>query len=221
MLNEIMKPVFLLEVIQMTEVPFLTQKSWLCTQRRHGGQGAMPSSLKKYLFVALLLTFSIPVSAQVAFTIQPVNVRAGPDRGFPLVTWLPGGVTVQVMGCLSGWRWCDVIFGRNRGWVFARYLAFSFQNQRVPIITGGPRSGFPIVTFSIGPYWSAHYRGRPWYSRQSQWSNWRPPPPRPPSRPPSRPPAPRPPPAPSRPPSQRPPSGRPPGPGGRPPGKAG
>jgi len=111
----------------------------------------MPSSLKNYLLVALLLTFFIPVSAQVAFTIQPVNVRAGPDRGFPLVTWLPGGVTVQVMGCLSGWRWCDVIFGRNRGWVFARYLAFSFQNQRMPIITGGPRRDFRSCRLASDP----------------------------------------------------------------------
>lgn len=168
----------------------------------------MPKSIRQYLFAALLLTFSVPAVAQMAFTIQPVNMRAGPDRGFPLVGWLPGGVTVRVLGCISGWRWCDVSSGRNRGWVFARYLSFTFQNQPMPIIVGGSRSGFPIVTFNIGPYWSAHYRGRPWYSQQSQWSNWGPPPPRPPSRPPSRPPTSRPPP---------PPSQRPPGSGGRPP----
>jgi len=179
----------------------------------------MPSSLKKYLLAALLLIFSVPGVAQTAFTIQPVNLRAGPDRGFPLVGWMPGGVAVRVFGCTSGWRWCDVVSGRNRGWVFARYLSFTFQNQPMPIIMGGSRSGFPIVTFNIGPYWSAHYRGRPWYSQQSQWSSWGPPPPRPPSRPPSRPPASRPPPPPpQRPNNSIPPAGsRPPASGGRPP----
>jgi len=168
----------------------------------------MPSSLQRLLLVASFLILSIPAGAQIAFTTQPVNMRAGPDRGFPLVTWLPGGTTVSVAGCISGWSWCDVIWGRNRGWVYARFLSFTFQNQPMPIIMGGSRSGFPIVTFSIGPYWSNHYRGRPWYSNQSQWSNWRAPSHRPPSRPPSRPPAQRPP--PQRPPSQRPPSQRPP-----------
>jgi uncharacterized protein YraI len=165
----------------------------------------MPSALQRHLLAAFFLIFSIPAGAQIAFTTQAVNMRAGPDRGFPLVTWLPGGVTVNVFGCISGWSWCDVIFGRNRGWVYARFLSFGFQNQRMPIITGGARSGFPIVTFSVGPYWSAHYRGRPWYSNQARWSTWHPPPPRRPSRPPSQRP-------PSQGPSIRPPSGS----GGRP-----
>jgi len=185
-----------------------------------------PSTLRR--FVILLCMLPIPALAQSAFTVQAVNVRAGPDRAFPLVSWLPGGTPVNVIGCTNGWRWCDVIARGTRGWVYSRYLS-SFVRGRAP-----------IITFSVGPYWSAHYRGRPWYSNQSAWNNWgspswRPPPPPPrrppprPSRPPSGPPNFGPPPAGdrpsgpggSRPPSGRPPSGRPPsgGPpaGGRPP----
>ena len=72
-----------------------------------------------------------------------MNLRAGPDRSFPLLSWLQGGTPVTVFGCLNGWHWCDVAFGFNRGWV--------------------SRFGVPMVTFSVGPYWGAHYRGRPWY----------------------------------------------------------
>ena len=117
-----------------------------------------PTNLSRY-FVALILLLPIPVLAQTAFTVQAVNVRAGPDRVFPLVTWLQAGTPVNVIGCTSGWRWCDVITGRTRGWVYSRYLNFV-------------RSRAPIITFSVGSYWGAHYRGRPWYSNRSAWNNW-------------------------------------------------
>jgi uncharacterized protein YraI len=166
-----------------------------------------PANLNRYV-VALFLLLPIPALAQTAFTLQAVNLRAGPDRVFPLVTWLQPGTPVNVIGCTSGWRWCDIIAGPNRGWVYSRYLS-SFV-----------RGGAPIVTFSVGSYWGAHYRGRPWYSSRSAWNNWgspsfRPPPP-PPRRPPPRPPQARPPNFGPPPGGNRPPSGRPPS-GGRPP----
>lgn len=133
--------------------------------------------------------------AQGAFTTQAVNMRAGPDRGFPLVAWLPAGTAVNVIGCIDGWRWCDVVTRWERGWVYARFLSITFQNQPVTILHNGGWLGLPLITFSIGPYWGNHYRGRPWYGRQGQWSTWSPPPVvRPPPRPPGwRPPPPQPP----------------------------
>ncbi len=147
-----------------------------------------------------------PVATSQAFTTSNVNLRAGPDRGFPLVSWLPAGTPVTVFGCLNGWHWCDVAWGFNRGWVYGRFLAIPFGGQQVLIMNSGPRIGVPIVTFSVGPYWSTHYRGRPWY-HQPPPPGWGPPPPRPPSRPP--PPPPRPPPT-ARPPAAAPPPARPP-----------
>ncbi len=146
-----------------------------------------------------------PVVTTQAFTTQSVNLRAGPDRGFPLVSWMQGGTPVTVFGCLNGWHWCDVAFGFNRGWVNGRFLAVPWGGQQVLIMNSGPRVGVPVVTFSTGAYWGSHYRGRAWYHQ--------PPPPGfgpPPGRPP--PPPPRPPPGqPSaRPPSARPPSAPPP-----------
>ena len=40
-------------------------------------------------------------TAQTAITTAAVNVRAGPDRHFPAVTWLLGGTAVNVAGCTS------------------------------------------------------------------------------------------------------------------------
>jgi uncharacterized protein YraI len=197
--------------------------------------------------ILLVAALALPAAAwaQVAYTTQAVNIRAGPDREYPQVAWLPSGVPVTVIGCVDGWRWCDVVAGPNRGWVYAQFLAYPYQNQPVPIISGGAILGLPLITFSIGPYWDNYYRGRPWYGNRTYWYNrptpyYRPPPPRYQPLPPPRPPAYVPPPhhqpgyvpPPQRPPGyvpppQRPPGGRPPGggpppntgqpPGGRPP----
>jgi len=153
-------------------------------------------------------------AAQTAFTTQAVNVRAGPDRSFPLVAWLQPGTRVSVVGCIDGWRWCDVVVGFNRGWVYSRYLSMTHRNQPTVILHNGAWLGIPLITFGLVPYWDLHYRNRPWWNDRNAWAS-RPPPPvwhPPPHRPPPvvRPPPPRPPPG-ARPPAPRPPpSGRPP-----------
>jgi uncharacterized protein YraI len=125
------------------------------------------------LWLGLLALFPGSASAQWVTTTNAVNVRAGPSSQFPLVSWLPAVSSVRVVGCTSGWQWCDVVVGRTRGWVHARYLA------------GLARGRTPIVGFSVADYWDAHYRHRPWYASRSDWLGWgspsfRPPPPPPP-----------------------------------------
>jgi uncharacterized protein YraI len=160
-------------------------------------------------------------SAETAYTTKTVNVRAGPSRDYPLVARVPAGVPVEVNGCVDDWTWCDVNLGNDRGWVYAGHLEYPYQDRRVVILGNGPMFGFPIVMFSVGPYWDTYYRGRPWYSRRTYWAQ-RPPPARwtrsPGSRPPGvREPAGRPPrPAVVRPPVNRPRPQAPPPHGGRP-----
>ena len=114
--------------------------------------------------------------AQTAYTNRGVNMRAGPNPEFPLVTYLGAGVPVYVNGCIEGYTWCDVTAGRERGWVYADYLSYSYNNQPVTIISGGPWIGLPIISFSVGPYWDSYYSHRPWYGSRYRWdsrpANW-------------------------------------------------
>ena len=118
---------------------------------------------------SLLVAIPLATSAQEAFTTRTVNVRAGPDTTYPAVATLGGGAPVEVMGCLDDWSWCDVVFGYNRGWVYAPYLTYVYQGARVPFYTYAPSFGIPIVAFSLGSYWDRYYRGRPWYGRRDYW----------------------------------------------------
>ena len=177
------------------------------------------------LLVALASVAGGTASAQNAYANRDANVRAGPDREFPLVTWLPAGTSLQVVGCIEGRTWCDVIPPNGaRGWMYAGFITYTWQNQSAPVSSNAAWIALPIVAFSVGAYWDSYYRNRSWYRDRDYWYRRPPPPswgprplgyrPPPPSyRPPSyRPPPPsyRPPPPQARPPSTRPPSTRPP-----------
>lgn len=139
---------------------------------------------------AMLLAAFGAASAQNAFTSRPMNVRAGPNRGYPLVAQLGPGAPLDVHGCLSDWSWCDVSFDGSRGWIYARGLSFVYRGERVPLYSYGPSLGLSIITFSLMGYWNQYYRGRPWYSQRNSWAHRRlPPHMRPPGRPHAGPPA--------------------------------
>jgi uncharacterized protein YraI len=122
-------------------------------------------------FIAAGLLCSAAVCAQEAYTTKAVNLRAGPDRDYPLVAQLAPGTPVTVAGCVSDYRWCDVIYGDTRGWVYANSLQYPYQNQQVPIYGYGAAIGLPIVTFSVLSYWDSYYRSRPFYRDRPRWEN--------------------------------------------------
>jgi uncharacterized protein YraI len=124
----------------------------------------------------LLLTALGVASAQNAFTSRPMNVRAGPNRDYPLVAQLDQGAPLDLHGCLNDWSWCDVSFDDTRGWIYAGGVSFVYEGGRVPIYSYGPRLGLPIITFSLMAYWGDYYRGRPWYAQRNDWAHRRMPP---------------------------------------------
>jgi uncharacterized protein YraI len=120
--------------------------------------------------LALTCAASMPVAAaQDAITTSSVNVRAGPSGSMPTVTWLLGRTTVSVVGCLPNWSWCDVIAGRDRGWIYSRYLSVPFNGTAVTILNGGPNLGLPVVEFAVGPYWDAHHQRKAWFGQKASW----------------------------------------------------
>jgi uncharacterized protein YraI len=127
--------------------------------------------LLRSLALAGLVAVPLGAAAQSAYTTTAVNMRAGPDPTYPLVTRLVPGTPVTVGGCLQSYTWCDVYTGNVRGWVYASYLSYAYQSSAVPIYSYGPALGLPIITFSIGSYWDNYYRGRPFYGNRNYWYN--------------------------------------------------
>ena len=128
----------------------------------------MNSSARWSIGVAIALCVQL-VAAQTATITRSVNVRSGPNASLPTVTWLLTGTNVNVTGCIANWNWCDVTSGRERGWVYSRYLSMPFQGSAVTILKAGPALGLPVVDFSLGPYWDEHYQRRLWFPQKAQW----------------------------------------------------
>ena len=130
-----------------------------------------------------LLAPTLAVAQYYGYATRNVNVRAGPDRSYPLVGWLQDGTEIEIFGCLDTWRWCDIQGGVYRGWVYSGFLAYPYEGGWATILETGPESGLPMLSFTLDVYWDSYYTTWPWYDQWPWWTSrppiyhrpWRPP----------------------------------------------
>lgn len=115
----------------------------------------------------------LPVTAlaQQGYTSKFVNLRAGPSRDYPMVVSVPAGVSLTVVGCLPDYRWCDVVIGANRGWIYGGNINYDYQGRDVPVLTYGSAIGIGITAFVLGSYWDNYYRSYSWYPQRQRFIN--------------------------------------------------
>lgn len=132
--------------------------------------------LAPVLLAAAMLAAPLSASAQqLAFTNNTVEMRAGPDFVYPVVAVLPPGAQVAVQGCMPDYRWCDVAYGFNRGWVYGGALNYQYQQGYVTFSGIAPYIGVAILGFGLYDYWDRHYHDRPWYHDRDRWAHRLPP----------------------------------------------
>jgi uncharacterized protein YraI len=130
------------------------------------------SRITTRLAIAALFAAPCVAFAQVqAYTNQPVNLMAGPDDGYPVVTGLGPNQPITVMGCVSDYSWCDVALDDLRGWIYGDAINYPYEGNYVPLESYGAVIGLPVVVFSIDSYWGHYYQGRPWYGERDRWRN--------------------------------------------------
>lgn len=114
---------------------------------------------------AFLFSGCAPALAWAApgFSTADVNMRAGPSTANPVVTTIPGGSPVEIVGCLAGWSWCDTLWAGYRGWVAGAYLNTAWQGQTVPFVSYARRLAVPVVVYDGPAYWRRYYAGRTWF----------------------------------------------------------
>jgi len=125
--------------------------------------------IAKYSLAGLVLCAPLAAQALEGWVVDDISLQAGPDPAYPSITELRAGTPVSIQGCISGWTWCDVVVGADRGWVPGTFLEENYGGQRVVVIDYGPRIGIPVVGFSLGVYWDQHYHSRPFYAQRQQW----------------------------------------------------
>jgi uncharacterized protein YraI len=125
-----------------------------------------------FLFSAFAVTVPMIASAQqLAYASKPVNMRAGPSSDYPVVATLASGTSMTIFGCLQSYKWCDVVVGNSRGWVYSGNIVYPYLGRNVPVMSYGPTIGLGIVSFSIGNYWDNYYTDYPWYPQRQNWAS--------------------------------------------------
>lgn len=124
--------------------------------------------------VIVLSTVLLGGDASAQTASDEITMYAGPGDRFPVVATVARDSTLDVRGCVEGYRWCDVAWQNNRGWVMAERVTYPFQDREASIRDLGDRLGIPVVGFSFGTYWDDFYSGQPWYGERERWqSMWR------------------------------------------------
>lgn len=129
----------------------------------------------KRLTIRTLLALGafIPLAAQAApgYLTDATEIVAGPGDMYPSIGAVPSGAVVNVVGCLGTYRWCDVVYKAQRGWVTGDRLKVAVEGRYMALADYGLRSRIPVTTFEQASYWDSNYRSRPFYDEHQYWSN--------------------------------------------------
>lgn len=131
-------------------------------------------TLRRVAFAGAIASASFtaaPAQAQApnGYPVTNVNLRAGPGTFYPVIVVVPTHAPISILGCLSDYMWCDVVFQGNRGWMRSIYLQKWYQGYYYALGDWAPRLNINIVNFEIGSYWDAYYRDRPFYAERARW----------------------------------------------------
>jgi uncharacterized protein YraI len=120
---------------------------------------------KTFILAGLLVMLLAPAMAQAApgTVLNHTGLRAGPGKKYPLIAKLETGSPIDVLGCVTGWDWCEVVAGGVHGWAVGHRLGIGFAGQNVQVGIYGPRLGLPVVVFQEQPYWRQYYYNRDFY----------------------------------------------------------
>jgi uncharacterized protein YraI len=119
------------------------------------------------------LAWSTGASAQeFAQATGNVNMRTGPGTSYGIITTIPAGAPIQLLGCPG---WCQVIYAGRQGWVSSNYVGRGYAAvvpeapyiyQPAPVVRYAYRTAMPPRA-----YWR---QGRPWWDdRYDSWYDGR------------------------------------------------
>ena len=129
--------------------------------------------MKRLTVSTLALAALMPFAAQAApgYVTDASEMIAGPGDMYPSIGAVPSGAVLNVVGCLGNYRWCDVVYKNERGWITGDRLKVAVEGRYVALADYGLRSRIPVTTFEQATYWDSNYRSRPFYDEHHYWTN--------------------------------------------------
>ena len=104
-----------------------------------------------------------------AYLLTNVNLRAGPGTEYPVIITVPNRAQIEILGCLEDYRWCDIVFEDQRGWMRSIYISYWYNEYYYPLRDYAPQLNLQIVSFDVDAYWGEYYQDRPFYAERARW----------------------------------------------------
>ncbi len=98
-----------------------------------------------------------------AIVTTNLKMRAGPSVEFPVIVVVPADSSVNLLGCMRDYSWCEVRAVGDRGWMSAQYIRIYDRGYHVTVSEYARVARVPTLGFDQDAYWSAHYRHLPFY----------------------------------------------------------
>jgi uncharacterized protein YraI len=87
------------------------------------------------LGVSLIPAAALAVPGSVSTDLQ---LRSGPGTNYGVITTIPAGAPINIDNCLDGLNWCQVTYGGQTGYSYARYLLADSGGGQTVVITENP-----------------------------------------------------------------------------------
>lgn len=110
----------------------------------------MRVALTSIVLATAMLAAPAALAANAIVTTN-LNVRAGPGTNYPVLGAIPNGAPIDVVGCTTGYNWCQVDYGGRLGWASANYIAFQQSSVRNSNNFGVAAAaiGIPLIAAAI------------------------------------------------------------------------
>ena len=121
----------------------------------------------------VILGALLPLAAQAApgYLTEAAAIAAGPGDSYPRIGTIPSGAVVNVVGCIGTYRWCDVAYNAERGWVTGDRLKVAVDGRYMSLADYGMRSGVPVTVFEQASDADSNDRSRAFYNESDYWRN--------------------------------------------------
>lgn len=112
------------------------------------------------ILAALMVLLMTPQTARAdhnGVVISRTWLHSGPSNNYPRLYTVRANTGLTILGCLSGWNWCEVATGGAHGWISAGALGVRYHGRIRGVPNYAPRLGVPVIGFNERLYWTKYY----------------------------------------------------------------
>jgi uncharacterized protein YraI len=107
--------------------------------------------MKRVLFTAAVISFALAGAAQahtVGTATTALNLRAGPGPEQPIIGGIPARRTAQILGCVEGSLWCQVVYRGQQGWAYSQYMSLRAGGGTIVVREPANVTGVPVIAYN-------------------------------------------------------------------------